>query len=134
VRAVTLEGASEGLAFFFKFNLSDFSAKGILFALGQSFFALAVGFSCMVTYSSYLSKKESLPTSAALVSGMNILVSILACMAIFPVFFVFSLVSTEVPGLFFILLPYVFMLMAFYTIFILLSYLLCLSNFNFIYQ
>ncbi|WP_210619222.1 sodium-dependent transporter [Mammaliicoccus lentus] len=126
VRAVTLEGASEGLAFFFKFNLSDFSAKGILFALGQSFFALAVGFSCMVTYSSYLSKKESLPTSAALVSGMNILVSVLAGMAIFPVVFAFSLEPTEGPGLLFIVLPNVFGQMAFGTLFLTLFLLLFL--------
>ena len=76
VRAVTLEGASEGLSFFFSFNFEDFSAEGVLYALGQSFFALAVGFSCMVTYSSYLSKRKL--TNVSSVSIMNIIVSILA--------------------------------------------------------
>lgn len=80
----------------------------------------------MVTYSSYLSKKESLPTSAALVSGMNILVSILAGMAIFPVVFAFSLEPTEGPGLLFIVLPNVFGQMAFGTLFLTLFLLLFL--------
>lgn len=126
VRAVTLEGASEGLSFFFSFNFKDFSAEGVLYALGQSFFALAVGFSCMVTYSSYLSKKESLPTSAMSVSIMNIIVSILAGMAIFPVVFAFSLEPTEGPGLLFIVLPNVFGQMAFGSVFLTLFLLLFL--------
>ncbi|MCY1026025.1 sodium-dependent transporter, partial [Mammaliicoccus sciuri] len=126
VRAVTLEGASEGLSFFFSFNFEDFSAEGVLYALGQSFFALAVGFSCMVTYSSYLSKKESLPTSAMSVSIMNIIVSILAGMAIFPVVFAFSLEPTEGPGLLFIVLPNVFAQMAFGSVFLTLFLLLFL--------
>lgn len=126
VRAVTLEGASEGLSFFFSFNFEDFSAEGVLYALGQSFFALAVGFSCMVTYSSYLSKKESLPTSAMSVSIMNIIVSILAGMAIFPVVFAFSLEPTEGPGLLFIVLPNVFGQMAFGSVFLTLFLLLFL--------
>ncbi|GGI42519.1 sodium-dependent transporter [Mammaliicoccus stepanovicii] len=126
VRAVTLEGASEGLSFFFSFNFSDFNAEGVLYALGQSFFSLAVGFSCMVTYSSYLSKQESLPTSAASVTGMNIIVSILAGMAIFPVVYAFSLEPTAGPGLLFIVLPNVFSQMAFGSLFLTLFLLLFL--------
>lgn len=126
IRAVTLEGASEGLSFFFKFNFSDFGAEGVLYALGQSFFSLAVGFSCMVTYSSYLSKKESLPTSATSVAMMNIFVSILAGMAIFPVVYAFSLEPAEGPGLLFIVLPTVFSQMAFGSIFLTLFLLLFL--------
>src|SRR5699024_11519009 len=76
-----------------------------LYALGQSFFSLAVGFSCMVTYSSYLEKDVNLTTSAGSVVTMNIFVSLLAGLAIFPVVFAFGFESTEGPGLLFIVLP-----------------------------
>src|SRR5699024_1259323 len=56
VRALTLEGAMEGVTFFLAPDFSNITGESILYALGQSFFSLAVGFSCMVTYSSYLKK------------------------------------------------------------------------------
>lgn len=83
IRSVTFTGAAEGLAFFLKPDFSKITAEGILYALGQSFFALAVGISVMVTYSSYLGKEVSLPFSAISVSIMNIFVSLLAGLAIF---------------------------------------------------
>ena len=53
--------------------------------LGQSFFSLAVGFSCMVTYSSYVKKDVSIPAICFSVVWLNIFVSLLAGLAIFPV-------------------------------------------------
>ncbi|WP_407270950.1 sodium-dependent transporter [Radiobacillus sp. PE A8.2] len=108
VRSVTLDGATEGIIFFLKPDFSVITAEGVLYALGQSFFALAVGFSCMVTYSSYLNKDISIPASASSVVVMNILVSLLAGLAIFPVVFAFGLEPTEGPGLLFVVLPTVF--------------------------
>src|SRR5699024_11432860 len=96
-RSVTFEGAAEGLKFFLQPDFSKMTAEGILYALGQSFFALAVGFSVMVTYSSYLKKDVSLPFSAASVSIMNIFVSLLAGLAIFPVDVLFGLEPPEGP-------------------------------------
>src|SRR5699024_6564242 len=54
VRSITLDGAMEGISFFLKPDFSNITGSAVLYALGQSFFSLAVGFSCMVTYSSYL--------------------------------------------------------------------------------
>ena len=51
VRALTLPGAVEGVSFFLKPDFSAITFQSVLYALGQAFFALAVGFSCMVTYS-----------------------------------------------------------------------------------
>ena len=56
VRAVTLDGAMEGVKFFLWPDFSNITGKALLEALGQSFFGLAVGFSCLVTYSSYLKR------------------------------------------------------------------------------
>lgn len=108
VRGLTLPGAMEGVTFFLKPDFSQITFDSILYALGQAFFALAVGFSCMVTYSSYLKKDVSLPNSAGSVVLMNIFVSLLAGLAIFPVVFSFGLEPTEGPGLLFVVLPTVF--------------------------
>ncbi|WP_102347819.1 sodium-dependent transporter [Bacillus sp. Marseille-P3661] len=118
VRALTLEGAIEGVSFFLMPDFTKITAEGILYALGQSFFALAVGFSCMVTYSSYLGKEVSIPKSANTIVFMNITVSLLAGLAIFPVVFAFGFEPTEGPGLLFIVLPAVFSQMTFGEVFL----------------
>nr|WP_307258805.1 sodium-dependent transporter [Oikeobacillus pervagus] len=108
IRSLTLEGAMEGVKFFLQPDFTKITSEAVLYALGQSFFALAVGFSCMVTYSSYLDKNVSIPASASSVVFMNIFVSLLAGLAIFPVVFSFGFEPTEGPGLLFIVLPSVF--------------------------
>ncbi|WP_054704494.1 sodium-dependent transporter [Bacillus sp. JCM 19041] len=108
IRGVTIEGAMEGVRFFLLPDFSKITAAGTLEALGHSFFSLAVGFSCMVTYSSYLGNNQSLPSSAGFISGMNILVSFLAGLAVFPAVFAFGLEPGSGPGLLFIVLPTVF--------------------------
>lgn len=126
IRSVTFEGAMEGLRFFLQPDFSKLNAENILYALGQSFFSLAVGVSVMVTYSSYLEKDVSLPASAGYVSIMNIFVSLLAGLAIFPVVFAFGLEPTEGPGLLFIVLPEAFAQMPFGELFLSLFLLLFL--------
>ncbi|PWW28948.1 NSS family neurotransmitter:Na+ symporter [Cytobacillus oceanisediminis] len=108
IRALTLDGAMEGVKFFLSPDFSKITGESALYALGQSFFALAVGFSCMVTYSSYLDKKVSIPASAGSVVVMNIFISILAGLAIFPVVFAFGFEPAQGPGLLFMVLPAVF--------------------------
>ncbi|MDA2803105.1 sodium-dependent transporter [Nocardiopsis suaedae] len=69
VRAVTLEGAGEGLDALFA---PDWSALGDgsvwVAAYGQIFFSLSIGFGIMITYASYLRRKADL-TGTALVAG-----------------------------------------------------------------
>ncbi|MFD2759733.1 sodium-dependent transporter [Lentibacillus juripiscarius] len=126
IRALTLDGAMEGLWFFLKPDITQLTTDGLLFALGQSFFALSVGVSVMVTYSSYLGKNESLPTSAGVVTIMNIAVSILAGLFIFPVVFAFGMEPAQGPSLLFVVLPAVFSQMAFGELFLTLFLLLFL--------
>ncbi|MDW0111394.1 sodium-dependent transporter [Sporosarcina aquimarina] len=126
VRSLTLDGAMEGVKFFLAPDFSKITGESVLYALGQSFFSLAVGFSCMVTYSSYLKKDVSLRSSAGSVVGMNIFVSLLAGLAIFPVVFAFGLAPDEGPGLLFMVLPEVFGQMPFGEMFLALFLLLFL--------
>lgn len=118
VRALTLEGAMEGVKFFLSPDFSNITRESILYALGQSFFSLAVGFSCMVTYSSYLKKDVSLTSSASTVVSLNIFVSLLAGLAIFPVVFAFGYEPAEGPGLLFVVLPSIFSQLPFGEIFL----------------
>lgn len=108
VRALTLDGAMEGVVFFLAPDFSKLTGESILFALGQSFFSLSVGFSCMVTYSSYLKRDVSLTSSAGSVAALNIFTSFLAGLAIFPVVFALGFEPTEGPGLLFMVLPAAF--------------------------
>ncbi|MFS0554170.1 sodium-dependent transporter [Brevibacillus sp. 179-C9.3 HS] len=119
VRSLTLDGAMEGVSFFLRPDFSKLSAESILYALGQSFFALSVGVSVMVTYSSYLAKNESLVRSAGSIVSLNLLVSLFAGLAIFPAVFSLGVEPTAGPGLLFIVLPSVFEQIAFGGIFLL---------------
>ena len=116
-RSLTLDGAMEGVRFFLQPDFSKLTSEGVLFALGQSFFSLSLGVSVMVTYSSYLSKSESLGKSAISIVFMNIFITILSGLAIFPAVFSLGFEPTEGPGLLFIVLPSVFAQMPGGTIF-----------------
>ncbi|MFY0543321.1 sodium-dependent transporter [Brevibacillus sp. H7] len=108
LRSLTLEGAMAGVSFFLSPDFSALTSQSVLYAMGQSFFSLSVGVSVMVTYSSYLSKKENLTRSASFIVGMNLLVSLFAGLAIFPAVFSLGVEPTAGPGLLFIVLPSVF--------------------------
>lgn len=113
VRSVTLDGAAEGLQFFLIPDFGSINSENVLYAMGQSFFALSVGVSVMVTYSSYLSKKENLIQSAFSIVALTFLVAFLAGIAIFPGVFTFGMTPDEGPALLFMVLPAVFDQMAF---------------------
>lgn len=107
-RSVTLPHAMEGIRFLFQPDFSKINSHTVLEAMGQSFFTLSLGVSVMVTYSSYLSKKESLPKAAISIVGMNIVVVLLAGLAIFPAVFAFDMKPDAGPVLLFHVLPSIF--------------------------
>jgi len=95
IRAVTLPGASTGLAFYLKPDFSKLNITVIFFALGQAFFSLGLGVGTMITYASYLSKKDNLVTSAGWVSFSDTLIAFFAGIIIFPTLFATPGVSPE---------------------------------------
>ena len=113
IRALTLDGAMEGVRFFLQPDFSNVTSEVVLYAMGQSFFSLSVGVAVMVTYSSYLPKEESLPKSAFSIVGLTLFITLLAGLAIFPVVFAFGMEPAQGPGLLFIVLPAIFSEMAF---------------------
>lgn len=118
VRSLTLEGAWEGVRFFLQPNLSLITPNTFLMALGQALFSLSVGISIMVTYSSYLTKGENLVKSAGSVVGLNIIISLLSGLVIFPAVFALGMQPDEGPGLVFVILPAVFDQLPFGVIFL----------------
>ncbi|MDU9419070.1 sodium-dependent transporter [Staphylococcus lloydii] len=116
IKSLSLDGAMAGVRYILEPRLDDISVKGILFALGQSFFTLSLGTTGMITYASYASKEMTIKTSAISIVIMNILVSVLAGLAIFPAISAFGYKPTEGPGLLFKVLPSVFEQMSFGTL------------------
>lgn len=87
VRAVTLSGAAEGLEFYFKPDFSKVTGVVVLAAIGQAFFSLSLGMGAMITYGSYVSKRDDLVSSAAWITAFDTSIAILAGLIIFPTLF-----------------------------------------------
>lgn len=108
IRSLTLEGAMEGVRFFLQPDFSKVTGESVLFALGQAFFSLSLGVAAMLTYASYIKTKGTLNRSANMIVLLNIAVSLLAGLAIFPAVFASGLDPAEGPALLFVVLPAVF--------------------------
>ena len=128
VRSVTLEGAAEGVSYMLTPDWSKLTFDTFLAAMGQAFYSLSVGMAILITYGSYLSKKEDLPKNTVLICGMDTLVAIMAGFIIVPAVFA-TLGGQEVGkggGFAFVSLAGVFEQMSGGTIFGVLFYLLLL--------
>jgi NSS family neurotransmitter:Na+ symporter len=108
IRAVTLPGAGEGIAFLFNPDFAKVTPEAIMSALGHAFFSLSLGMGTMITYGSYIGKKEDLSVTALQVTIADTGIALLAGLAIFPAVFAFNIEPGAGPGLVFITLPNVF--------------------------
>ena len=107
-RSVTLEGAGEGIAFYLFPDFSGLTLDIVIAALGQAFFTLSLGMGAMITYGSYLSKKENIATSGIYVVIFNTMIALMAGFMIFPAIFAIGVDPTTGPALVFVVLPEVF--------------------------
>ena len=93
IRSCTLEGASEGLKYMFVPGWA--LANGVIkeapnffsvvsTAGGQMFFSLSLGMAAMITYGSYLDKKENLQKNAIIIVVMHTLVALMAGLCVIP--------------------------------------------------
>lgn len=112
IRSLTLSGAREGLSFLFTPDFSKITWSVVLDALGQAAFSLSIGMGTLITYGSYIQKKENLPITALQVSAADTLIAVLAGVMIFPAVFAFDIDPAEGFGLVFIVLPNIFAQMA----------------------
>jgi NSS family neurotransmitter:Na+ symporter len=108
-RAVTLPGASKGLEFYLNPDFSKIDGTVILAALGQAFFSLSLGMGAMITYGSYLPKRENLLVSGGYVALFDTAIALLAGLMIFPALFAMGKQpESGGPALIFVVLPEVF--------------------------
>ena len=93
IRACTLPGAVEGLKYMFVPGWAV--ANGVIkeapdfltvlaTAGGQMFFSLSLGMGAMITYGSYLQKKENLQKNALLIIIMDTMVALMAGLCVMP--------------------------------------------------
>jgi len=82
----------------FLFTPNAITADGVLEAVGHSFFTLSLGMGAMITYGSYMSRKESIPRNAIIVCGMDTLIALMACVIMFSI--IFSVPEAERAGQF----------------------------------
>jgi neurotransmitter:Na+ symporter, NSS family len=108
IRSISLPGAGEGLKFLFNPDFSKINANVILEALGQAAFSLSIGMGVLITYGSYVSRKDNLTQSAYAITAADTIIAILAGIAIFPAVFAFGIKPDEGPALIFITLPNIF--------------------------
>lgn len=108
IKGLTQPGASEALKFLFVPDISKLNSTTILTAMGLAFFKLSAGSGTQTTYGSYFTKNTDLVKNAIQVCISDIIVSILAGLAIFPVVFSFHLNPKSGPGLLFNTIPLLF--------------------------
>jgi NSS family neurotransmitter:Na+ symporter len=110
IRALTLSGAAEGLAFTFGI---DWAKLGVgetwITALGQVLFSTGLGWGIALTVGSYLPDYDDIPIGGGIFTVIgNSSIGILAAFAIFPIVFAFDLDPASGANLTFVSLPQVF--------------------------
>ena len=108
IYSMTLPGAKAGLDYLFNPDFSKIDAKACAAALGQAFFSLSIGFGTIMTYASYVSKKENVMFQSVATATSDLSFALIAGIAIMPAVFAFGLNPQSGPGLVFETLPYVF--------------------------
>lgn len=106
--SLSLPGAEKGLAFYLKPDFSEINGGVFLEAMGQAFFSLSLGMGTMLTYGSYMAKRDHLVSSAVWVAALDTAIAILAGFIIFPALFSQHMAPDQGPGLVFAILPVIF--------------------------
>ncbi len=118
VKAITLPGAIDGIKFYLMPNFSALSDSRIwILGFGQAFFSLSAGYGILLTYGSYMGKKDSVPGSVVRIASADTLVALLSGLIIFPIVFSFGYNPAAGPELAFVTLPTIFSDMSFGFIF-----------------
>ena len=108
IYSLSLPGAKAGLDYLFNPDFSKITGKACAAALGQAFFSLSLGFGTIMTYASYVSKKENILFQSTATAISDLMFALIAGMAIMPAVFAFGINPQSGPGLVFETLPFVF--------------------------
>lgn len=108
IKGLMIPGGEKGVSFVFRPDWSHITPTAVLMALGQAFFSLSLGQGTMITYGSYVGKKENLPSTCVPITLFGIAISLLAGIAIFTIVFAFGMKPEGGESLMFQTLPMVF--------------------------
>ena len=117
VYVAMLPGAGEGIKFYLvpDFSTCDSVGKVLLGAMGQMFYSLSLAMGIMITYGSYMRRRDSIPRAAVRIVAADTFVAVLSGFMIIPVVVMFAAESgmgraaiDAGPGLMFVTLPKVF--------------------------
>jgi NSS family neurotransmitter:Na+ symporter len=108
VYSFSTPGFRQAAAFLFRPNFGDLTTGSVLEALGHSFFTLSLGMGAMLTYGSYMRKRDSIPKSAITICALDTLIAIMACIIMFSIIFSFDFEVTKSSTILFTTLPVVF--------------------------
>jgi neurotransmitter:Na+ symporter, NSS family len=85
IYSLFLPKAMSGLKFYLVPRVSGFTKTTFVYALGQAFFSLSVGMGAMLTYGSYLSKKENILKAGMVVVLFDTAIALMAGLIIFSI-------------------------------------------------
>jgi NSS family neurotransmitter:Na+ symporter len=112
IRGVLLPGSGAGLRWLILPDFGKLNLQVVLDAMAQAFFSLSLGMGAMLTYGSYLSKKQDILGCGSWVVFFDTMVAMLAGLMIFPAVFALGIAPDGGPALIFDVLPAVFDKMA----------------------
>lgn len=106
--SISLPGASAGVDYLVKPDFSKLDGRAIAAALGQSFFSMSLGVGTIVTYASYINKKDNIMSSSLWTMLSDTVFALVAGFAIMPAVFAAGMQPGAGPSLVFGTLPYIF--------------------------
>lgn len=98
----------KGLSFLFSSDFSKINVDVVLTAMGHAFFTLSLGMGAIMVYGAYLPANVSIAKTSVYVAAADVIVALLAGIAIFPLVFANGLEPSSGPGLLFQTLPIAF--------------------------
>lgn len=108
IYAMTLPNAMKGIEFYLLPDFTKLNGSVIYGALGQAFFSLSLGMGALITYGSYVSRKDNIISSAAFITLTDVGIAFMAGLMMFPFVFSQGIDPTGGAGLIFITLPGIF--------------------------
>ena len=103
--SLTLDGFGKAVQFLFGFHQDKFTAAGALEALGHAFFSLSLGMGAMLTYGSYLRRRDDIVGASVTISALDTCIALVASLMLFPIIFSYGMEPAAGPGLVFISVP-----------------------------
>lgn len=108
IYSLTLPNAWDGVVLYLVPDFSNFKVQTVFDGLRQAFFSLSLGMGALITYGSYLDRKENITSSAAIISIADTSVAFLAGLMVFPMVAALNAYDVSGPSLIFVVLAKVF--------------------------